>query len=150
MYSLINAYADSWTSFINQMSGLGTDQQELLGTVFNIISIVLWVVLAIVGAIGSIYAIYLGVQLARADEQGKRDDARKHLITTVIAVGVTVALILVFNIFLPMLLAAFNVGMSVTEGGGEQQGGGQQGGGENVQSMITFFSNVKNMIKCSL
>lgn len=147
MYSLINAYADSWTSFIDQMSGLGTDQRELLGTVFDIISIVLWVVLAIVGAIGSIYAIYLGVQLARADEQGKRDDAKKHLITTCIAVGVTVALILVFNIFLPMLLAAFNVGMSVQQGGGNS---GDQEGGGNTQTMITLFSNFANMIKCRL
>ncbi len=143
MYSLLNAA--SWTEFIENMSGLETSQRELLGQVFNIISIVLWVVLAIVGAIGSIYAIYLGVQLARADEQGKRDDAKKHLITTVIAVGVTIALILVFNIFLPMLLDAFGVGQSVTSGGGgnqEEEDPSQTGG------MITLFSNFANMIKC--
>lgn len=141
MYSLLN-YADSWTDFINNMSGL-EDQKELLGQVFNIISIVLWVVLAIVGAIGSIYAIYLGVQLARADEQGKRDDAKKHLITTVIAVGVTVALILVFNIFLPMILDAFKVGQSVEGGGNQEEEDPSQTGG-----MITLFSNFANMIKC--
>lgn len=141
MYSLLN-YADSWTDFINNMSGL-EDQKELLGQVFNIISIVLWVVLAIVGAIGSIYAIYLGVQLARADEQGKRDDAKKHLITTVVAVGVTVALILVFNIFLPMILDAFKVGQSVEGGGNQEEEDPSQTGG-----MITLFSNFANMIKC--
>ena len=140
-YSLLNAA--SWTEFIDGMTGLETSQRELLGQVFDIISIVLWVVLAIVGAIGSIYAIYLGVQLARADEQGKRDDAKKHLITTVIAVGVTVALILVFNIFLPMLLDAFNVGSSVSEGGQ-----GNQGEEGTTQTMITLFSNFANMIKC--
>ena len=70
-------------------------------------------------------------------KQGKRDDAKKHLITTVIAVGVTLALILVFNIFLPMLLDAFNVGQSVNEGSGDQ--GGQTGGA------ITFLTN---MIAC--
>ena len=145
MYSLLN-YADSWTDFINNMDGLD-NQKELLGQVFNIISIVLWVVLAIVGAIGSIYAIYLGVQLARADEQGKRDDAKKHLITTVIAVGVTVALILVFNIFLPMILDAFKVGQSVTSGGGGNQGEDPNQGGE-AGAMITLFSNFANMIKC--
>lgn len=145
MYSLLNAA--SWTEFIENMSGLETSQRELLGQVFNIISIVLWVVLAIVGAIGSIYAIYLGVQLARADEQGKRDDAKKHLITTVIAVGVTIALILVFNIFLPMLLDAFGVGQSVTEGG-ENQGGNQEEDPSQTGGMITLFSNFANMIKC--
>ena len=146
MYSLLN-YADSWTDFIDNMDGLD-NQKELLGQVFNIISIVLWVVLAIVGAIGSIYAIYLGVQLARADEQGKRDDAKKHLITTVIAVGVTIALILVFNIFLPMLLDAFGVGQSVTEGGGNQGGGNQEEDPSQTGGMITLFSNFANMIKC--
>ena len=144
MYSLLNAA--SWTEFIENMNGLETSQRELLGQVFNIISIVLWVVLAIVGAIGSIYAIYLGVQLARADEQGKRDDAKKHLITTVIAVGVTVALILVFNIFLPMLLDAFGVGQSVTDGGNQEEEDPSQGG--EAGAMITLFSNFANMIKC--
>ncbi len=118
-YSLLNVAA-SWTEFINGMTGLEENQRNLLANVFDIISIILWVALAIVGAIGSIYAIYLGVQLAKADEQGKRDDAKKHLITTIIAVGVTLALILVFNIFLPMLLDAFNVGNSVTEGSGSE------------------------------
>ena len=139
-YSLLNVAA-SWTEFIQNMveaGGISEDQESLLTTVFNIISIVLWVALAIVGAIGSVYAIYLGVQLAKADEQGKRDDAKKHLITTIIAVGVTLALILVFNIFLPMLLDAFNVGQSVNEGSGGEQGG-QTGGA------ITLLTN---MIAC--
>ena len=140
MYSLLNAA--SWAEFIENMSGLETSQRELLGQVFNIISIVLWVVLAIVGAIGSIYAIYLGVQLARADEQGKRDDAKKHLITTVIAIGVTAALILVFNVFLPMLLDAFGVGkLDVPD---PDPSNPDQGG----EGMITLFSNIANMIKC--
>ena len=137
-YSLLNVAA-SWTEFIQNMveaGGISEDQQSLLTTVFNIISIVLWVALAIVGAIGSVYAIYLSDQLARADEQGKRDDAKKHLITTIIAVGVTLALILVFNVFLPMLLDAFNVGQSVNEGGG------QEGQGQGAITLLT------NMIAC--
>lgn len=143
MYSLLNV-ATSWTQFIQNMTNVENDQTELLGEVFRIISIVLWVALAIVGAIGSVYAIYLGVQLARADEQGKRDDAKKHLITTIIAVGVTLVLILVFNVFLPMLLDAFNVGQSVTEGDGST--------GESDQStttnMIELFGGFVKSITC--
>lgn len=139
MYSLLNAVAASWPAFINGMTGLDDSQRELLGSVFNIISIVLWVALALVGAIGGIYAIYLGVQLSKADEQGKRDDAKKHLITVVIAIGVTLALILVFNIFLPMLLDAFKVGSSTTQGGDIQGGGGED-------FIKPFFS----MIKCRI
>lgn len=106
MQSLINVVWN-WADYIQTYIS-DTNTTTLLEQVFNIISIVLWVVMAIVGAVGAIYAIYLGVQLARADEQGKRDDAKKHLITVVIAVGVTIALILVFNTFLPALISAFH------------------------------------------
>ena len=114
MLSLLNVAA-SWKEFFDGSSIKG-DQLAVLTDVFNIISIILWVAIGVVGAIGAVYAIYLGVQLARADEQGKRDDAKKHLITVIIAVGVTLALVLVFNIFLPMLLDAFNVAGSTWEG----------------------------------
>lgn len=136
-YSLLNL-ATSWKDFIEGMTGLTGDQPEVLTKVFTIISTILWVALAIVGAVGSIYAIYLGVQLSRAEDQGKRDDAKKHLITVVIAIGVTLALILVFNVFLPMLLDAFNVGESVKEGSGNTEGG------------TTMITPVLNMIKCRI
>ena len=87
----------------------GTGQQKLLGEVMSIISTIMWVILALVGAIGAVYAIYLGIKLARAEDQGKRDDCKKHLITVFIAIGVTVALILVFNTFLPAIISAFAV-----------------------------------------
>lgn len=96
----------SWKGFFTEYLGEGAEN-TVLTTVFNILSIALWVILGIVGAFGAIYAIYLGVQLARADEQGRRDDAKKHLITVCIAVGATIVLILFFNTFLPMLLGAF-------------------------------------------
>ena len=112
MYSLMNKVVWNWTDFFAEKNLGGTN--VLLGEVFNIISIVLWVVLGVVGAIGAVYAIYLGVRLARADEQSKRDDAKKHLITVCIAIGVTIALILVFNTFLPAIISAFNVNPDVT------------------------------------
>ena len=98
----------SWKEYFDEyLTDANAGTKELLNKVFSIISIILWVVLAIVGAVGAVYAIYLGVQLARADEQGRRDDAKKHLITVVIAIGVTVALILVFNTFMPAIVSAF-------------------------------------------
>ncbi len=106
MMSLLNV-AWSWTEFFQGRNVGGDGSKEVLEEVFGIISIVLWVALGIVGAVGAVYAIYLGFQLARADEQGKRDDAKKHLITVVIAIGVTVALVLIFNTFMPALISAF-------------------------------------------
>ena len=106
MNSLINI-ATSWPDYILKYIGGEPSYKNLLTNVFNIIGIVLWVVLGLVAAIGAVYAIYLGVRLARADEQGKRDDAKKHLITVCIAVGVTIALIVFFNTLLPMIISAF-------------------------------------------
>lgn len=108
----------NWSDYVNTYVG-DANTKDILVQVFDIISIVLWVVLAVVGAIGAIYAIYLGVQLAKADEQGKRDDAKKHLITVCIAVGATIALILFFNTFLPALISAFSADPKVTPSEGE-------------------------------
>lgn len=83
----------------------GTDY-NFLGDVFDAVAIGMWILLGLVGAAGAIYAIYLGIQLARADEQGKRDDAKKHLITVLIAVAVTLVLILFFNLLLPVIVEA--------------------------------------------
>ncbi len=78
-----------------------------LGTIFNTITIVMYVIMGLVGAAGAIYAIYLGIQLARAEDQSKRDDAKKHLITVFIAVAVTVVLVLFFNNLLPLIVSSF-------------------------------------------
>jgi H+/Cl- antiporter ClcA len=78
-----------------------------LGTIFNTITIVMYVIMGLVGAAGAIYAIYLGIQLARAEDQSKRDDAKKHLITVFIAVAVTIVLVLFFNLLLPEIVKAF-------------------------------------------
>ena len=132
MYSLLGV-ASSWSQFFNNLKddlGDYSGTYDVLNSVFNILSIVLWVVLGIVGAVGAIYAIYLGVKLARADEQGKRDEAKKHLITVAIAVGVTVVLILFFNTFLPMILDAFNIGGAGGLENGNGEGGSTGGGGK--------------------
>lgn len=113
MRSLLNI-AWSWNDFFTGKENDLGGTNVLLQEVFNIISIVLWVVLGVVGAIGAVYAIYLGVKLARAEEQGKRDEAKKHLITVCIAIGVTIALILVFNTFLPAIISAFSINPDVT------------------------------------
>lgn len=74
---------------------------------FNVLYPILYAILAVVGAAGIIYAIVLGVNLARAEDQSKRDEAKKRLITTLIAIAITVALVIFFNELFPMILEAF-------------------------------------------
>lgn len=78
-----------------------------MGQIFGVTSTVLYIIMGLVGAAGAIYAIYLGIQLARAEDQSKRDDAKKHLITVLIAVAVTIVLVLFFNLLLPEIVGAF-------------------------------------------
>ena len=92
-----------WTDLFPETN----EKYKWMGQIFGTISIVLYIIMGIVGAAGAIYAIYLGIQLARADEQSKRDDAKKHLITVLIAVAVTIVLVLFFNLLLPEIVKAF-------------------------------------------
>lgn len=78
-----------------------------VNNLFNILNPILYVIMAIVGAAGAIYAIVLGVNLARAEDQSKRDEAKKRLITVLISVGITIALVLFFTQLLPLILNAF-------------------------------------------
>jgi len=98
----------NWSDYFKNVVGEGASYNVALASAFSTISTILWIILGIVGAMGAVYAIWLGIQLARAEDQGKRDEAKKHLITVIIAVGVTVLLILFFNTLLPAILSAFN------------------------------------------
>ena len=80
---------------------------EWMSDVFGPISIVMYIIMGVVGAAGAIYAIYLGFQLAKAEDQSKRDEAKKHLITVIIAVAITIVLVLFFNELLPLIVNAF-------------------------------------------
>lgn len=102
-----------------------------LSDIFGPVAIVLWVILGLVGMAGAIYAIYVGIQLARADEQGKRDEAKKHLITVLIAIAVTVVLIVFFNELLPLIVEA-----AVLPGTRTQ----------NPEAVVTFVQTAKMFI----
>lgn len=75
--------------------------------VYDVLTPLLYAIMGIVGAAGAVYSIVLGVNLARAEDQSKRDEAKKRLITTLIAVGVTIALCLFFTLLFPKILEAF-------------------------------------------
>lgn len=93
------------------VSMLGMTISKFNGTKFSwindmlsVLDPILYAIMAVVGAAGAIYAIVLGVNLARAEDQSKRDEAKKRLITTLIAVAITVALVLFFTLLLPVIL----------------------------------------------
>ena len=56
-------------------------------------------VLIVVGAIGIIYAIYLGVMLAKAENAEKREEAKKRIVNVLIAIAITAVLIFIMYLF---------------------------------------------------
>ena len=97
-----------FSTLLYDFSKLGSNgEYKWLQTLFDVLNPVLYAIMAVVGAAGAIYAIVLGVNLARAEDQSKRDEAKKRLVTTLIAVGVTIALVLFFTQLMPLIIEAF-------------------------------------------
>ena len=63
--------------------------------------------LIVVGAAGIIYAVILGVNMARADSTEKREEAKKRLINVIIGLAVMIGLILFFVLFIKFVIPAF-------------------------------------------
>ena len=56
-------------------------------------------ILIVVASVGVIYAIYLGVMLAKAENAEKREESKKRIINVVIAIAITAALIFLMYLF---------------------------------------------------
>lgn len=107
--SLLNAA--SWNDIVRDFGA----EWGWISTLMTTLSTVLWVLLALVGAAGGIYALYVGIKMARADSAEQREENKKRLINIVISIVVVIVLILFFNTFLPMILDAFGVFTPVVE-----------------------------------
>ena len=70
-----------------------------LNGILDTLNNVLFPILLVVAAVGTIYAIYLGVMLAKAENAEKREEAKKRIINAVIALGIVVVLALLMKLF---------------------------------------------------
>ena len=71
--------------------------------VVDVIDMVTWPLLILVASAGTIYAIVLGVQMARADSTEKREEAKKRVINVLIGMAIAVGLILLIKLFMNYL-----------------------------------------------
>lgn len=74
-----------------------------VGAIVNAINKLLYPILILVGTAGVIYAIYLGVNLARADSADKQKEAKQRMINAIIGLVSIIALILLLKLFCQML-----------------------------------------------
>lgn len=79
------------------------DFSPILEPVLEVLNAILWPAIALVGSIGTIYCIILGVKLAKADEAGSREKAKKDLIGAIIGFVIIFVLIVGLKIAMPIL-----------------------------------------------
>ncbi len=77
-----------------------------LEDVYNTLPNILYAILAVVGGAGTVYAIILGVNLAKSESDDKRKQASTRLRNTLIGVAVLLVLVLFINLLLPEILHA--------------------------------------------
>lgn len=86
----------------------GTDY-AWLDPILKVLEDILYPIIIVVAAVGTIYAIYLGVMMAKAENAEKREEAKKRIINAVIAIVVMVALVLLLKLFTSNIASIFNI-----------------------------------------
>lgn len=79
------------------------DFYPVIQPILEIFDAILWPAIAIVVAVGTIYCIFLGVKISKADEQNSGEKAKKNLIEAVIGFVLIFVLILALKIAVPIL-----------------------------------------------
>ncbi len=81
----------------------GVDFNPVILPVLEVVNAILWPLIAIVGSVGMIYCIFLGIKVAKADEQNSRERAKKDLVGAVIGFLLIFVLIVALKIAMPIL-----------------------------------------------
>ena len=87
-----------------------------LDPILKVLNDIIWPILVVLAAVGTIYAIYLGVVMAKAENAEKREEAKKRIINAVIAIVVVVVLVLLMKLFIqfaPNILGVETTGTGV-------------------------------------
>lgn len=80
---------------------------QILTTMNYVARSILSPIIAVMCSVGTIYAIFLGIKMARANNSEQRDEAKKHVVGCVVAIVIGIALMLIFNLFASSSLAWF-------------------------------------------
>ncbi len=90
---------------MNLLKGFGlllytfTGNLAFLGPIVDTLNAILIPVLIVVATAGTIYAVVLGVNMARADNAEARAEAKKRVINAVVALAIMIILILLLQLF---------------------------------------------------
>lgn len=82
---------------------LAVDFAPIIAPILEVINALLWPCIAIVGAVGSIYCVFLGIKIAKSDEQNSRQKAKQDLIGAIVGFLIIFVLIVALKIAMPIL-----------------------------------------------
>jgi heme O synthase-like polyprenyltransferase len=74
------------------------DLQKIVNPILEICNVLVPVLIGVVGALGSIWCIYLGVKFSRAEEQQEHDKAKKALLYAVIGFVIIFVLLVMLEL----------------------------------------------------
>ena len=118
---------DGYVTFNNRAEFLDAMNFGWLDKLLGALETIVGPILIVVGAIGVIYAIYLGVMLAKAENAEKREESKKRIVNVLVAIAITAALIFLMYLF------ANNVdwfmSLNKNAGGESTNGSGSAGNG---------------------
>ena len=83
--------------------GTGTNFDTVTKPIVELINSLLSPILAIVGAVGTLYCVVLGVKYAKAEEPQDREKAKGHLKSAIIGFVLIFVLMLALKLSMPIL-----------------------------------------------
>ena len=84
-------------------TGTGTNFDAITNPIVDLINSLLSPILAIVGAVGSLYCVLLGVKYAKAEEPQDREKAKGHLKNAIIGFVLIFVLMLALKLGMPIM-----------------------------------------------
>lgn len=79
------------------------DFTPIVSPVLDVLNAILWPMIAVVGAAGTIYCVVLGVRIAKSDDQTAREKAKRDLIGAIIGFVLIFVLIVALKLAMPIL-----------------------------------------------
>lgn len=128
-------------SLVTMLSTHGTDwdkEWQWLGKLIDFVNSAIPFILVAVGTFGVIYSIVLGVNMAKAEDASKREEAKKRIINFVIAIVITIVLILVMKLVMDNL-ENWGLGFKTTTPSTPSTpstGSGGSGGGNSIENSL--------------
>lgn len=79
------------------------DFSPIVSPIIDVLNAILWPMIAVVGAAGTIYCVVLGVRIAKADDPSVREKAKRDLLGAIIGFVLIFVLIIALKLAMPIL-----------------------------------------------